>query len=46
LRYFWYIKLGGNLGETGARFENGGSAAGYLLATIGIWALMLAQGGV
>jgi hypothetical protein len=32
--------------ETGTRMENGGSAAGELLAITGTAALMLAQGGV
>ncbi len=32
--------------ETGTRMENGGAAAGELLATIGMAALMPAYGGV
>jgi|GEM_PF-1778400 len=34
------------LGKNGTRMENGGSAAGELLANLGTAALMLAQGGV
>jgi hypothetical protein len=39
-------KRKGRNGATGKRLENGGSAAGHLLVTIGTAAPMLAQGGV